>query len=265
MNQGLPPGSRRGVQPYRQPAFPQRRRDLPRRLGRALWLPALLLALAGCHHQRQVAYAPAPPSTHSRAPAPAPPRAGGFFDDTRVPPVFTETGMATWYHAHGHTGADGVRYEASAPTAAHKTLPLGSTVRVTNLVTGESAFVRITDRGPFVRGRILDLSEVAAKEIGLYRLGIAKVRIEAYPHPLADPLGRWCVQTGPFHAVGDALDLKNALVERYRGARVAEFTGQTGYWVRIDPVNRGKADAAKIADWIGAPDAQTNSFVVRVN
>ncbi len=189
----------------------------------------------------------------------------GFFDDTSGKPVFTETGMATWYYAHGHTGSDGVRYEGSAPTAAHKTLPLGSTVRVTNLDTGQSALVRITDRGPFAKGRVMDMSEVAAKELGMYRAGVAHVRLEAYPHPGADPLGRWCVQTGPFAKVGDALDLKDALVQRYRGARVAEFTGQTGYWVRIDPVTRGRPEATTIAGWIGSPDAQTTSYVIRIN
>ena len=179
--------------------------------------------------------------------------------------MFTETGSATWYYAHGHTGSDGVLYEGAAPTAAHKTLPLGSTVRVTNLDTGESTFVRITDRGPFAKGRVLDLSEVAAKQIGMYRAGVARVRLEAYAHPNADPLGRWCVQTGPFGKVGDALDLKATLVGKYRGAKVAEFTGQTGFWVRIDPVTRGRTEAASIADWIGAPDASVSSYVVRIN
>ena len=172
-------------------------------------------SLAGCHHWQQTAYAPAPPPVaspvphgYARSPAtgavvPTSPRAGGgFFDDTRGRPVFTETGMATWYHAHGHTGADGVRYEGSAPTAAHKTLPLGSTVRVTDLDTGQSTLVRITDRGPFAKGRVMDLSEVAAKEIGMYQAGVARIRLEAYAHPGADALGRWCVQTGPFTAVG---------------------------------------------------------------
>jgi rare lipoprotein A len=116
-----------------------------------------------------------------------------------------------------------------------------------------------------VPGRILDLSEVAAHEIGIYRLGVAQVKIEAFPHPGADPLGRWCVQTGPFHTEGDAVDLKSALVERYRGARVSEFPGSSGFWVRIDPANRSHADAVEIADWIGSPDAQINSFLVRVN
>ena len=236
----------------------------------------LPLLLAGCHHATRTAYTPppavAPAPGYARSPVtgtvtPVSPRVGsGFFDDTKGAPVFTETGSATWYYAqHGHTGSDGVRYDASAPTAAHKTLPLGSTVRVTNLDTGQSTLVRITDRGPFAKGRVMDLSEVAAKEIGMYRAGVAHVRLEAFAHPGADPLGRWCVQTGPFAAVGDALDLKQALVDRYRGARVAEFTGQTGFWVRVDPVTRGRTEAATIADWIGSPDAQTTSYVVRIN
>ncbi len=235
-------------------------------------LGGVFLALAGCHHQQQTAYAPPPPPVapgYARSPVtggvtPTAPRAG-FFDDTGGRPVYTESGIATWYYAHGHTGADGIRYEGSAPTAAHKTLPLGSTVRVTNLDTGQSTLVRITDRGPFAKGRVMDLSEMAAKEIGMYRAGVAHVRLEAYEHPGADPLGRWCVQTGPFAVVKDALDLKEALVDRYHGARVAEFTGQTGFWVRIDPVTRGRTEAATIAGWIGTPDAQATSYVVRIN
>lgn len=236
-------------------------------------IPALLLA--GCHHQHHTAYAPPPPATvspgYARSPVtgsitPTSPHLGtGFFDSTNGHPVFTETGMATWYYARVHTGSDGVRYDGTAPTAAHKTLPLGSTVRVTNLDTGQSTLVRITDRGPFAKGRVMDLSEVAAKQIGMYRAGVAHVRVEAFAHPGADPLGRWCVQTGPFPVVGDALDLKEALVQRYRGAKVAEFTGQTGYWVRIDPVTRGHGEAATIADWIGAPDKAVTSYVVRIN
>lgn len=240
----------------------------------AVLLGAAMSLLAGCHHRQQVASAPAPPAVspgYERSPVtgtvtPISPRIGtGFFDDTNGRPVFTETGMATWYYARIHTGSDGVRYDASAPTAAHKTLPLGSTVRVTNLDTGQSTLVRITDRGPFAKGRVMDLSEVVAKQIGMYRAGVAHIRLEAYAHPGADPLGRWCVQTGPFSAVQDALDLKQTLLERYHGARVAEFTGQTGYWVRIDPVTRGKPEATTIAGWIGTPDAQATSYVIRIN
>jgi rare lipoprotein A len=189
----------------------------------------------------------------------------GFFDSTRGKPVFIETGDATWYYSHAGRHADGNTYPGDAPTAAHKTLPLGTTVRVTNLTNGEQTLVRITDRGPFVRGRVLDLSVGAAKQIGLYRMGMAKVRIEAFPHNSADPGGRWAVQTGPFKAEGDALDLKSALMQRYRGARVAEFRGDTGFWVRIDPANHAYDDAQKIEDWIGNPDPVAAPFIVRID
>ena len=256
-------------------------RVVPSRLSRGLLLlsPAPLF-LAGCHHQSQSVSAPPPPPVYSRGTTPdsarnLPPAgspaapvtnvAPGFFDDTTGSPVTTETGLATWYYARVRAGSDGLKYGLEAPTAAHKTLPLGSTVRVTNLQTGLSTYVRITDRGPFVPGRILDLSEVAAKQIGLYRPGVAQVKVEAFAHPGADPAGRWCVQTGPFHTEGDAVDLKSALSERYRGARVSEFLGSTGYWVRIDPADRSRTQAVQIVGWIGSPDAQTNSFLVRVN
>ena len=83
-------------------------------------------------------------------------------------PFATETGVASWYGPPyaGRKGADGTVYDQNAMTAAHLTLALGTVVRVTNLTNGQSAVVRITDRGPFVRGRIIDLSLRAAKEIG---------------------------------------------------------------------------------------------------
>jgi rare lipoprotein A len=74
-------------------------------------------------------------------------------------------------------------------TAAHKTLPMGSIVRVTNLVNGEQVMVKITDRGPFAHGRVLDLSEAAAKQIDLYRMGVAKVKVEAFTNPAASVAG----------------------------------------------------------------------------
>ncbi len=142
---------------------------------------------------------------------------------------------------------------------------MGSTVLVTNLTTGQQVYVRITDRGPFVRGRILDLSMGAAKAVGLYRMGVGRVRIEAFAHHSADPPGHWCVQTGPFKSEGDARDLKSALLQRYRGARVAEFPGPTGYWVRIDPASHTRTDALEIQDWIGSPDPSAVPYLVRID
>jgi peptidoglycan lytic transglycosylase len=78
----------------------------------------------------------------------------------------------------GHRTASGERYDPHALTAASKTLPLGSTVLVTNPETGKSVTVRINDRGPYVRGRSLDLSERAAEEIGITKKGVARVKVE---------------------------------------------------------------------------------------
>lgn len=150
-------------------------------------------------------------------------------------------------------------------TAAHRTLPLGSLARVTNLATGQQVVVRITDRGPFVKGRILDLSEGAAKAIGLYRMGVGRVKIEAYTPADASATGLWCVQTGAFSTQRDALDLKAALIERYRGARVLEFEGPTGFWVRIDPAGKSYQQAMAIQQWIGKPDPKAEAFLVRLN
>lgn len=259
---------------------------------RALLIACGFLTLSGCHHQPTVAYQPPPPAPapHSgrdntaRDPLPPPVVATaippiptdvddelaaappGFFDDISGPPTFAETGIASWYGPYrGRKAADGSTYDGMGMTAAHKTLPLGSTARVTNLTTGQQILVRITDRGPFAPGRVIDLSINAAKAVGLYRMGIGKVKVEAYSHPSADPAGKWCVQTGAFKTEGDAMDLKNALLDRYRTAKVIEFAGATGFWVRIDPAQHGKSQANEIADWIGQPDPQALPYVVRLD
>jgi len=93
---------------------------------------------------------------------------------------YYETGVASWYgdYFHGRTAADGSIYNMYQFTAAHKSLPFGSVVKVTNLKNGNSCIVKITDRGPFIDGRIIDLSMVAAEEIGMLDSGISKVKIE---------------------------------------------------------------------------------------
>ncbi len=176
-------------------------------------------------------------------------------------PDEVEVGLASWYGPpyHNRKGADGTVYDQNAMTAAHKTLPMGSMVRVTNLSNDQSVVVRITDRGPFVGGRIIDLSLAAAKAAGVYQAGVAKVRVEAYVpalRPGADPGGRWCVQIGAFLTADDAVSLKNDLLRRYTTAKVIEFSGPTGFWVRINPKFPDKGTADKIAAGIHVPDAE---------
>ncbi|HZE89624.1 MAG TPA: septal ring lytic transglycosylase RlpA family protein, partial [Verrucomicrobiae bacterium] len=114
-----------------------------------------------------------------------------------------ETGYASWYGPdyHGNQTASGERYNMFDLTAAHRTWPFGTRVRVQNLENGKSVVVRINDRGPFVRGRILDLSYRAAREIECSRDGSAKVRIEVVE--LAD--ARASEGVDPEHALKDAV------------------------------------------------------------
>ncbi|WP_260581540.1 septal ring lytic transglycosylase RlpA family protein [Sphingopyxis sp. PET50] len=88
-------------------------------------------------------------------------------------------GMASYYgnELAGNRTASGERFDPRAMTAAHRTLPFGSLVRVTNVSNGDSVVVRVNDRGPFGRGRVIDISHAAAKEIGMHRSGTARVRL----------------------------------------------------------------------------------------
>jgi rare lipoprotein A len=125
-----------------------------------VWRLAVLAPLlAAC------ATPPAPPS---------PPPAGR--------PSFSQVGLASWYGVQheGRKTASGDRFRMNDMTAAHKTLPMDTIVRVTNLETGDMVKVRINDRGPFVKGRIIDLSLAAAHALKFRQDGTARVRVEAY-------------------------------------------------------------------------------------
>ena len=98
--------------------------------------------------------------------------------------TYSEIGFASWYGKEtqrqkgGRMTANGEAFDPKKPTAAHKYLPLPMHVRVKNLANGKSVIVRVNDRGPFIDGRIIDLSSGAAKQLGFYRQGLAKVKIE---------------------------------------------------------------------------------------
>jgi rare lipoprotein A len=94
-------------------------------------------------------------------------------------PPAGQVGLASWYGGslHGRRTASGERFDQEALTAAHRSLPLGRRVRVTNLENGRSVIITVTDRGPFVRGRIIDLSRGAARRLGFLRAGTARVRV----------------------------------------------------------------------------------------
>lgn len=159
--------------------------------------------------------------------------------------------MASWYGpSYNHRkAANGEVYDMDQLTAAHRTLPLNSIARVTNMKTGDSVVVRITDRGPFVPDRVIDLSKAAAKRVGVYLHGTAKVKIEVLQSPAAiNGGGRWAVQIGAFADSESAQAMKEKLMRRYRSAKVLEFAGpRDDWWVRVRVLNDDKARAEEVA------------------
>ncbi len=136
---------------------------------------------------------------------------------------FSQVGIASWYGKdfHGKTTSNGERYDMNAMTAAHKTLPLGVYVKVYNKANGREAIVRVNDRGPFVKGRIIDLSYAAAKKLGVDVAGTAPVRIDAlgysagskggYRAPATYDSGNYTVQVGSFKEITNAQRLSEKM------------------------------------------------------
>jgi rare lipoprotein A len=244
-------------------------------LARAGWAVLVLAAVmsAGCGH-RQTAQAgqTAPPvqTTTASSAATQGAEAAGTVAAGRIPvtempaggvsdedkdfilshrPIFSETGAATWYTApyRGKKAANGQVFSDDALTAAHRTLPMGSLVVVTNLTTQQQSAMRISDRGPFVPDKIIDLTIASAKATGIYRMGTAPVRIDVYqtPKPM-ETGGRWCVQIGAFTSETRAEKMKAALLRAYPDANVIEFPGEKSYWVRIRPRGDDRAVAERI-------------------
>jgi len=110
-----------------------------------------------------------------------------FYITTPAPAALLDHGIisASWYGKkfNGRETANGEKYEESALTAAHKTFPFGTILKVTNLRNHKSVFVRINDRGPYVEGRSLDLSKGSAKALGILKHGVVKVKIEELSVP----------------------------------------------------------------------------------
>lgn len=132
----------------------------------------------------------------------------------------TQVGIASWYgHPfHGRPTASGEIYDMEKMTAAHRTLPLGTTVRVENLANSQSIEVRINDRGPFVHDRIIDLSHAAAQAISMP--GIANVRLEVISAPRRRALEVFAVQVGAFSKQPEALNLRSQLERKYGTAKL---------------------------------------------
>lgn len=174
--------------------------------------------------------------------------------------------MASWYgpHYNKRRAANGEIFDMNAMTAAHLTIPLNSIARVTNVKTGDSVLLRITDRGPFVNDRIIDLSRAAAEKLNVYRHGTALVKIEVLESPAPiDRGGRWCVQIGAFKDPEVAAKLKDTLTRRYQTAKILQFTSPIGEeWLRVRVVQDDKKRAEEL---IQETQTDTGMYLVRLD
>jgi len=149
-----------------------------------------------------------------------------YHPQKRVPIGWVQKGIASWYgpNFHGKYTSNGEIYNMYAFTAAHKTLPMNTVVRVTNLNNGKSVVVRINDRGPFVKGRIIDLSYVAGKKIGLDKTGTAPVKLKVIRFKGKNYVNGYMIQVGAFR--------------KYKGASVtAKKYKNLGYNTAIQKIN----------------------------
>ena len=190
-------------------------------------------------------------------------------DAPGVPPKpdHSESGVASWYGYpyHGRHAADGEIYDMDKLTAAHRTLPFGTRVRVVNLRNDKAVNVRINDRGPFIEGRIIDLSKAAARAIDLVLPGIAPVRIELIDAPAPTPSDLFAVQVGAFQDLANADRYVTAMKIRYGPARLAARDGQPILWRVLVGAETTQDAARALASRIRQDAGQGMPFVVRLD
>ncbi len=213
---------------------------------------------AGCRHRHTSASrVPSQPQAVSKS------RAGA---DVAVRVGYTEEGIASWYGVpyHGRPAADGEIYDMEKLVAAHRVMPFNTWLKVTNLANNESVNVRVIDRGPFVRGRILDLSKAAARDIGLLGPGLGKVRIEVISAPRDVPANDfYAVQTGAFAVRDSAEHLREQYAQKFGNAQLAVKAGPTPLWRVLVGKEPSLQAAQQLAIVLGAENK--NVFVVRLD
>jgi len=240
-------------------------------LGRLGFLVGFLaIFAAGCAHHPHAA----PPS--SQVPSPKPgnppnqPQPSGpppaVEKQPAIPGVYMEEGEASWYGVpfNGHRTSNGEIYDMHQMTAAHRTLPFGTLVRVTNLSNGKQTQVRINDRGPFVANRVIDLSLAAARAIEMVGPGIAPVRLEIVSgeNPAEGMFG---VQVGAFRMQENAEKLRAQLAATYSPVEIVTYDSPNGLYYRVRVGRLPDEDAAnQLADQLRENENLT-TFVVRLD
>jgi len=193
---------------------------------------------------------------------------------------FTQRGLASWYGRkfHGRLTSNGERYNMYGRTAAHKTLPFNTYVQVKNLKNGKKTVVRINDRGPFVRGRVIDLTLTAASELDMAADGVVPVQIEAlgyarkkrqagklvrvYEKPASYELGDFTIQVGAFTDRDNALRLRASLSRKYSKATVQVFDQGSQRFYRVRVGQYSHLNEAEAAEERLQKDGFPNAFAV---
>ncbi|MFI5093264.1 MAG: septal ring lytic transglycosylase RlpA family protein [Candidatus Acidiferrum sp.] len=243
---------------------------------------ACLLFVSGCAARHVTANAPPPSQPATASPetvessknstavgataAPSSPRRAKS-SGTPAPEGYVEEGNASWYGVpfNGRRASNGEIYDMYKMTAAHRTLPFDTMVRVTNLNNGKSATVRITDRGPFVENRIIDLSLAAAREIESVGPGVVPVRVEVLT-PGIDPTGGYfTVQVGAFRDPTNAQRLRDRLNLSYSPIFIQRYDAPDGtyYRVRVGKIS-GEDPARQYGEQLRDREGFT-PFVVRLD
>jgi rare lipoprotein A len=231
-----------------------------------------VFAFEGCSHHTAVARTPAPvpaPTTSSTQPGSPSPASGPPPANERqpaIPGAYVEEGVASWYGVpfNGRRTSNGEIYDMHTFTAAHRTLPFNTVVRVTNLTNGKQTEVRINDRGPFVANRIIDLSLVAAQAIEMWGPGTANVRLEILsgPNPTKGFFG---VQVGAFKVQENAERFRAEMDAAYPPATIQTYGTADGTYYRVRVGNLPSEDAAqKLADKLKS-EGRSGAVVVRID
>lgn len=256
-------------------SFPQKRSTFSGRLALKIRFHGLFLGglfgvslLSGCGHHNASTNTQPPAQTPIPQPTTVPP-SGAPPAIERQPAIagqYVEEGVASWYGVpfDGHRTSNGEIYDMHQFTAAHRTLPFNSVVRVTNLQNGKQTEVRINDRGPFVGNRVIDLSLSAAQAIEMVGPGTAQVRLEIVggPNPT---VGFFGVQVGAFLREENAERLKAQLGVNYSPVSIATYDSPNGLFYRVRVGRFATEDAARqVAVQLHDSD-QFTTFVVRLD
>jgi len=208
----------------------------------------ILLPACGKKHQRA-----AIPKTPRAASAPAQSASRHSIPPAPLPVGYTEQGLASWYGVpyHGRPAADGEIYDMEKLVAAHRVMPFNTWLRVTNLANNRSVDVRVIDRGPFIEGRIIDLSKAAARQIELLGPGVGPVKLEVIAAP-ADVAANdfYAVQVAAFSVYENAEHSRDQYAQRFGTAQVVLKQGPTPLWRVLVGRESSVAGAQQLAERI---------------